>query len=701
MEPSGERSVDVVVLGAGISGLAAAHVLHREGLSVLVLEARSRIGGRIHTVELEPVEARGWPKVTVDLGANYLHGCSTSKGEQPLFHLARHLDITTCVCAGDEAGTHLRGWEDPEVAVWRDTSTGERIPAVEVAEVMYLLDKTLVQALVLMRDDPSLGERTVDEVVKEALHQLLRIFHEKGARDSPILTPREQGIFESMFSRFFTYVNPGSRLPARILWSTNYGAFIDTGEYDDPQCPSPPEKSAHLSTVKKKLFLSTEPDIECARNVRNAVEDRLVVSGFSSFVDFLAANLEVVFNTRAKSVEILDGYEHEDSDWVPGMKPLTLKRKVVVTDQHGRTYSAAQCVISLPVGVLKGLDSRSAISFRPPLSAAKLAAIDRLGIPHKGAATHNKVIMRFDRVFWDEAAPHLETPDPRLHILNLHLYGKPGVLCAHIWGGSGVPLEELSDEQVVEQILTFLKGMYPRTAAPFPWPVQYIVTRWSEDPFALGSYTAEEKGCAVGDRATYAQPVPSLVRPLLLFAGEATTPEDGDQQCTHGAFLSGIEAAKRVFAGRGVALTLPKERIVDYLVGRYKSKKRRLRTAASRAARERERRNRVWPVVERVTRARCALKRKLHPDAPHSDGGGSDSGIGSSSSSTKGVSCVTPKSPSPEGEPLLMGRERADSASHDSNFEVLTPYSDCGYFLCGDAPNTPLDGFVENHEPLS
>ena len=59
---------DVVIIGAGASGLAAARRLHERGIGVLVLEARSRIGGRIFTGR-DPRSA-----LPIELGAEFLHG---------------------------------------------------------------------------------------------------------------------------------------------------------------------------------------------------------------------------------------------------------------------------------------------------------------------------------------------------------------------------------------------------------------------------------------------------------------------------------------------------------------------------------------------------------------------------------------------------------------------------------------------------
>ena len=53
---------DVVVLGAGLAGLAAARDLDRAGADVLVLEARDRVGGRVEQVSVDdgrPVQLGG------------------------------------------------------------------------------------------------------------------------------------------------------------------------------------------------------------------------------------------------------------------------------------------------------------------------------------------------------------------------------------------------------------------------------------------------------------------------------------------------------------------------------------------------------------------------------------------------------------------------------------------------------------------
>jgi monoamine oxidase len=58
----------VIVVGAGLAGLAAARLLHRQGVEVLVLEARDRVGGRVNTLD----ELSGHPEGGANvIGPNY------------------------------------------------------------------------------------------------------------------------------------------------------------------------------------------------------------------------------------------------------------------------------------------------------------------------------------------------------------------------------------------------------------------------------------------------------------------------------------------------------------------------------------------------------------------------------------------------------------------------------------------------------
>jgi monoamine oxidase len=69
-ETQGERpssAETILVIGAGMAGLAAARMLHDRGFHVQVLEARDRLGGRIWT-------STKWPDMPLDLGASWIHG---------------------------------------------------------------------------------------------------------------------------------------------------------------------------------------------------------------------------------------------------------------------------------------------------------------------------------------------------------------------------------------------------------------------------------------------------------------------------------------------------------------------------------------------------------------------------------------------------------------------------------------------------
>jgi len=72
---STSSKTDVVVIGAGAAGLAAARALDAKGIDVVVVEARERIGGRVLTLR-----DAGTP-VPIELGAEFIHGSAPELDE--------------------------------------------------------------------------------------------------------------------------------------------------------------------------------------------------------------------------------------------------------------------------------------------------------------------------------------------------------------------------------------------------------------------------------------------------------------------------------------------------------------------------------------------------------------------------------------------------------------------------------------------
>ncbi|MBL8079041.1 MAG: FAD-dependent oxidoreductase [Anaerolineales bacterium] len=157
---SGPHEADVLVLGAGIAGLAAARTLADKGLRVIILEARDRIGGRMWTDH-----SLGLP---LDLGASWIHGV---KGN-PIAELAKQFGVKTTPTDYENFSTFA--------------ADGRELSAGEESEIEDLFDSIYAEVEAMQEDtdaDMSLQE-AFDEVIArrnlsaEELHRLN--FHIQG-----------------------------------------------------------------------------------------------------------------------------------------------------------------------------------------------------------------------------------------------------------------------------------------------------------------------------------------------------------------------------------------------------------------------------------------------------------------------------------------------------------------------------------------
>jgi monoamine oxidase len=107
-------TVDVAIIGAGAAGLGATNALKDSGLSVLVLEARDRVGGRAHTVQVAP-------DVLFDVGCGWLHSAEKN----------------SFVAIAERLGFEI----NKELPPWRERAYGKAFPQEERSQFLRALDQ--------------------------------------------------------------------------------------------------------------------------------------------------------------------------------------------------------------------------------------------------------------------------------------------------------------------------------------------------------------------------------------------------------------------------------------------------------------------------------------------------------------------------------------------------------------------------------
>jgi len=424
---SGARGegLTVLVVGAGVAGLAAAQDLVRAGAQVIVLEARDRLGGRTATIVRDGF--------ALDLGASWIHGVDGN----PVSDLVESGGLSTITT-------------DVESSIGFDAANpGGLVDEAALARAGARLDRAVEAGYDAEIDQPV--RSVVEAAVVGAPADEVRLVRYLAA-----------SAIENEYA--------GSIDELSAWW------FDEAGEFGGG--------------------------------------DAMIAGGYGLVPELLARGLDVRLSSAVTAVRSsADG---------------------VAVQTAAEMLEADAVIVTVPLGVLQA----GAIVFEPTLPTPTQLAISglRMGVL-------NKLFLRFDEVFWDDAVDWIGIVppaglDPWVDWVTIGRADDEPVILGFAAGDLGRQVDALTDEQVVASALATLRSAYPGA----PEPLEALVTRWGADPYARGSYSF----AAVGSDPTMRDDLAAPIAGRLHLAGEATSREH--PSTVHGALLSGRRAAENLLS---------------------------------------------------------------------------------------------------------------------------------------------------------
>ncbi|KAF9995366.1 hypothetical protein BGZ80_004170 [Entomortierella chlamydospora] len=553
----------IVVVGSGIAGVAVARQL--ENLfhyyawrfapdpppKVIVLEAKSRIGGRMHSMELNTKAS------------------SLSKPSSPPLDGATALTTTPMKHAVDLGAQIITGFENGnpmEVIVRRQLSE---------LKLKYLVNQTCD----LFGHDGKLVTKTLDVHCETVFNQILeRACQLRDEDELPLKLKaylsernkwdgkgpgRVQSTTQPTLGHSMDFFMESH--PERHSWTSKELGLIHW-HYANLEVTTS-ENICHTKYQqgfqKAKLtfnitqFANATPLDQLSLRYWDQDDDYefsgshcMVVQGYGQVPVLLSEGLDIRLDMPVSSIKRLS---NPNLSTLPSVSKSRYREPVQIQCRNGATLDCTAAVITVPLGVLKSQQ----IKFTPQLPTWKEQAIKNLGF-----GLLNKLVLVFENSFWDSdvelfgyvgsrsgkdgsCGKELDLKAYRSSRGKFYMFWNCAVvaglpmLVTLMAGQSAYDCELIPKEELVREALETLALIFSHVK-PIPTPIETIVTRWSQDEFAQGSYSFVAKEATGEDYDLLAKPVDRQ----LYFAGEATSRHY--PATAHGAYLSGIKAAKDI-----------------------------------------------------------------------------------------------------------------------------------------------------------
>jgi len=455
-----KNDCDVLVLGAGPAGLAAARWLGDHGYTSLVLEARDRVGGRVHSSD---ELGTGIP---LDHGAKWIHGaCSQNR----IIQLIDDLTSTSPSSSPDDA------WSSSSSSSMVHRQSDSSDEGEETHDDMESIKPSeTLSRLLLSKNEAMDPSPHASRVAKKAFHKLIihtlrdpeSALQGAGPPPPPPSTGKDGSDLKTKSLLDLMQVVFDPKHDGTL--GKNKNNIIIVKNHDDGEDTMESERSRHARFCRELLLrdpvvikaLAKESGKEDAErffqqvatlfnleickffenwegapiheiSARHGLDgtmlpggNALVSDGYGSLMEKLATpmlrNKKILLCRRVISIRTKD----DRSTMEPPIDVVVVDCRL--PDGSVRSFRASTCIVALPLGVLrKGIeeprlpspppsdkhDDDSVIRFDPPLPPTLVRSIQSLGI-----AVMNKVELSFSSRWWPRhlkrltVASYLQTP---------------------------------------------------------------------------------------------------------------------------------------------------------------------------------------------------------------------------------------------------------------------------------------------------